>query len=231
MLRKMGRFRPGKIDGGGGGCSHAIVAGAYGLLPLLSALVWGAMLCSAPRAGADPVPVVESGLPPTAIPTYRERGAPNFSYPAGGTNAGQGGSGGPNGGGGSGGGYNGNGGPGAGTIARGYSQYDGQSVGSGQCVALAQATSNVGLTSTWVPGEQVQGATNIAPGTVIATFGDNGTYTNTPGQSHTAIYLGQDDRGIQVMDQWVGQPAHVRWINWSTNNTYESGSRFYVVSH
>lgn len=228
MSRKMGRFRPGKIDGEGGGRSHTIVAGAYGLLPLLSALVGGAMLCSAPRAGADPVPVVESGLPPTAVPTYRERGAPNFSYPAGGTNAGQGGSGEANGGGG---GYNGNGGPGAGTIARGYSQYDGQSVGSGQCVALAQATSNVGLTSTWIPGERVQGATDISVGAVIATFGEDGVYTNTPGQSHTAIYLGQNDQGIQVMDQWRGQPAHYRTIPWTTSNQFESGSQFYVVSH
>lgn len=234
MLRKMGRFRPGKIDGGGGGCSHAIVAGAFGLLPLFSALVWGVMLCSAPRARADPVPVVENGLPPTAIPTYRERGAPNFSYPAGGTNAGQGGSGGGNGSGesgnGGGGGYSGSGGGGSGIIARGYSQYEGQSVGSGECVALVQATSGVGQTSTWAPGRQVQGSTDIPVGTVIATFGENGTYTNTYGRSHAAIYLGQNDQGIQVMDQWLNQPATVRTIGWTTRNPYESGSRFYVVS-
>ncbi|SNB85057.1 hypothetical protein SAMN06265338_14310 [Rhodoblastus acidophilus] len=107
----------------------------------------------------------------------------------------------------------------------------GQQVGSGQCVALAQATSNVGHTSTWVPGTQVQGNTDIAPGTVIATFGADGAYTNTVGQSHTAIYLGQNAQGIQVMDQWANAPARYRTINWTTSNSYESGSKFYVVSH
>ena len=81
----------------------------------------------------------------------------------------------------------------------------GQSVGTGQCVALAQATSDVGYTSTWSPGAQVEGDTDIAVGTVIATFGSDGTYTNTYGQSHTAIYLGQDSSGIYVEDQWLGQ--------------------------
>jgi hypothetical protein len=117
------------------------------------------------------------------------------------------------------------------TLSSNYSNLVGQSVGSGQCVALVQATSNVGLTSTWVPGEQVQGNTNLAAGTVIATFGDNGTYTNTVGQSHAAVYLGQDSSGIIVEDQWAGQAASVRHINWSTSNSYESGSQFYVVSH
>jgi len=66
---------------------------------------------------------------------------------------------------------------------------------------------------------------------VIATFGSDGTYTNTVGQSHAAIYLGQDSTGIIVEDQWSGQVATQRHINWTTTNSYESGSRFYVVSH
>ena len=116
-------------------------------------------------------------------------------------------------------------------IATGYADLLGQSVGTGQCVALAQASSDVGYTSTWSPGAQVEGETDIAVGTVIATFGSDGTYTNTYGQSHTAIYLGQDSSGIFVEDQWLGQPAQTRHINWTTTNSYESGSQFYVVTH
>ena len=116
-------------------------------------------------------------------------------------------------------------------VATGYADMLGQSVGTGQCVALAQATSDVGYTSTWSPGAQVEGDTDIAVGTVIATFGSDGTYTNTYGQSHTAIYLGQDSSGIYVEDQWLDQVAHTRLIPWTTDNSYESGSKFYVVTH
>lgn len=227
MLRKMNMPPPDAGGGGHGGGRGQLVVSCRLIAVALAAgagcALWG------PTPGiADPTPVVERGLPATVIPTYREKGAPNFSYPTGGTDTGGGNGGGGNGGGG---GYNGDGGIGAGTIATDYSQYNGQSVGSGQCVALAQATSDVGLTSTWVPGERVEGASDIATGTVIATFGDDGTYTNTPGQSHTAIYLGQNDQGIQVMDQWLNQPAHYRTIYWTGNNQYEAGDKFYVVSH
>ena len=116
-------------------------------------------------------------------------------------------------------------------IATGYADLLGQNVGTGQCVALAQASSDVGYTSTWSPGAQVEGETDIAVGTVIATFGSDGTYTNTYGQSHTAIYLGQNNSGIYVEDQWLGQAAHTRLIPWTTDNSYESGSKFFVVTH
>lgn len=225
MCRKTDRPRTGEGGGGEGEGEYRIAGGWRNAL----AAIFGVWALTG--AQADPAPVIEKGLPATAIPTYQEKGAPQFTYPSGGAGAGSGGSTVGGGEGSGGGGYSGGGGDGPGTIAHGYAEYEGRVAGNGECVALAQATSNVGHTSTWVPGERVQGATDIAPGTVIATFGENGTYTNTPGQSHTAIYLGQDDRGIQVVDQWVGQPAHVRWINWSTNNSYESGSKFYVVSH
>ena len=78
---------------------------------------------------------------------------------------------------------------------------------------------------------QVEGETDIAVGTVIATFGSDGTYTNTYGQSHTAIYLGQDNSGIYVEDQWLDQVAQTRLIPWTTDNSYKSGSKFYVVTH
>lgn len=120
------------------------------------------------------------------------------------------------------------------SVASGYEQYVGQSVGSGQCVALVQqADSSVGLTATWTQGAQVQGNTDLAPGTAIATFDGSGKYANaTDGSSHAAIYLGQDAAGnIQVEDQWLGHPASVRTIRASGSTQANSGSAFYVIGH
>ena len=57
------------------------------------------------------------------------------------------------------------------------------------------------LTSEWKEGDMVQGNTGIKPGTVIATFDKSGRYTNSK-ESHAAIYLGQDEHGTHVIDQW-----------------------------
>ncbi len=181
-----------------------------------------------------------NGLPVQVNPTFPEPGLPAFSFPQGGLSDTGGVAGAVTTGGGSGrdtesaslGSNSGTGSGVAGAIvASGYADMLGQSVGTGQCVALAQATSDVGYTSTWSPGAQVEGDTDIAVGTVIATFGSDGTYTNTYGQSHTAIYLGQDSSGIYVEDQWLGHAASTRVIPWTTDNSYESGSQFDVVTH
>ena len=165
---------------------------------------------------ADPAIVSPNGLPVQVNPTFPEPGLPAFSFPQGGLSDTGGVAGAVTTGGGSGSGtdsaslgsYSGTGSGVAGAIvATGYADMLGQSVGTGQCVALAQATSDIGYTSTWSPGAQVEGDTDIAVGTVIATFGSDGTYTNTYGQSHTAIYLGQDSSGIYVEDQWLGHAA------------------------
>src|SRR5271166_2141292 len=120
-------------------------------------------------------------------------------------------------------------------VAVNYSQYLGQSVGSGQCAVLVEAADpSVGLTATWVQGASVQGNTSLAPGTIVATFGPNGTYTGLQdGSAHAAIYLGQNDQGIQVMDQWAGQAAGIRTIPWNSSSSLpiSSGSNYYVVSH
>ncbi len=189
---------------------------------------------------ADPAIVSPNGLPVQVNPTFPEPGLPAFSFPQGGLSDTGGVAGAVTTGGGSGSGtdtaslgsYSGTGSGVAGAIvATGYADMLGQSVGTGQCVALAQATSDVGYTSTWSPGAPVEGDTDIAVGTVIATFGSDGTYTNTYGQSHTAIYLGQGDQGIFVEDQWLGQAAGTRWIPWTTSNSYESGSKFRLSSN
>jgi hypothetical protein len=193
-------------------------------------LSWWMAFAGGSYAG-DPQAVIPSGLPVQVKPTFQEPYGPSFSFPQGGV-VDTGGVAGATDTSSSTGGYSGTGSGVAGaTVATDYLAMQGQSVGSGQCVALVQATSDVGLTSTWTPGDVVQGNTNLAAGTVIATFGSDGTYTNTVGQSHAAIYLGQDSTGIIVEDQWSGQVATQRHINWTTTNSYESGSKFYVVSH
>ena len=120
-------------------------------------------------------------------------------------------------------------------VAPAYSQYLGQSVGSGGCVALVQvAASLVGLTSDWTRGTRVEVDTNLAAGTITATFDANGEYVNdTDGGCHAAIYLGQTLRGIQALDQWAGSPAAYRTIRWSNVTGYaaNTGGAFHVVAH
>ena len=87
-----------------------------------------------------------------------------------------------------------------------------------------QAATGAPLTRFWTPGPPVKGSTDLAVGTAIASFDPDGRYGNhTDHRSHAAIYMGQDDDGIQVMDQWVGrggrhQMAHIRTIYWANQN-------------
>jgi hypothetical protein len=209
---------------------------AAGVWPLLASVGFGAGIATSDCL-ADPTIISPNGLPVQVKPTFPEPGLPAFNFPQSGLSDTGGVIGAVTIGGGSGSGsslgsYSGTGSGVSGAIvATGYADLLGQNVGTGQCVALAQASSDVGYTSTWSPGSQVEGNTDIAVGTVIATFGSDGTYTNTYGQSHTAIYLGQDDSGMYVEDQWLGHAASTRVIPWTTSNSYESGSKFYVVTH
>ena len=71
-----------------------------------------------------------------------------------------------------------------------------------------------------------------APYTAGTTFDASGRYANaTDGTSHAAIYLGRDERGIQVLDQWAGSPAAVRTIPWSNpgGTTVNTGATYRVV--
>jgi len=178
---------------------------------------------------ADVQPVVQQGVPRLPIPTFEETGLPDFIMPVGtatfpdGTPApeavnsstGDPSSSGP------------------GSVAQGWDSFARQSPGSGQCVVLVQAADPaVGLTRTWVQGQQVQGNAALVPGTIIATFNSQGQYANaTDGSSHAAIYLGQNAQGIQVLDQWAGSPAAYRTIRWSGVTSANSESTFHVVTH
>jgi hypothetical protein len=78
-------------------------------------------------------------------------------------------------------------------------------VGSGECVALVQAANGANAphqaAEVWRRGDQVQGNAGLKPGTAIATFikGADGQYHYS---GHAAIYLGQDEHGMHVIDQW-----------------------------
>jgi hypothetical protein len=114
--------------------------------------------------------------------------------------------------------------------------YQGQAVGSGQCVAFVEKASGAPLTSGWHRGMQVKGnAAQIQKGTAIATFDSNNTYGNhTDGTSHAAIYVGQDANGIQVWDQWTGQPVHQRTLRFQGGapgvKPVNDGDAFYVIA-
>ena len=108
--------------------------------------------------------------------------------------------------------------------------YTGQTVGNGQCVTYVKAVTGAPASSEWSEGQKVRGA-NLARGTAIATF-QNGQYQNrTDGSSHAAIYLSQDADGIQVMDQWYGQPVHTRTIRFKGGSgmPVNDGDAFSVV--
>ena len=117
--------------------------------------------------------------------------------------------------------------------ANDYKQYVGRSSGSGQCVALVQAAlPGTGSTRGWTCGDPVRGNPGLQAGTAIATFGSSGRYANaTDGSSHAAVYLGQNEQGIQVLDQWSGSPAAMRTIPWTNPGgvAANTGSLFHIV--
>lgn len=119
-------------------------------------------------------------------------------------------------------------------IAQNPESYSGTVVGTGQCVAFVEKASGAPVTAQWNRGEKVRGCSAIQKGAVIATFDANGKYTSSmDGTSHGAIYIGQDSIGIQVWDQWTGQPVHQRTIRFQGGapgvHPVNDGDAFYVV--
>jgi hypothetical protein len=112
--------------------------------------------------------------------------------------------------------------------------FEGRVVGAGHCVDFVKELAGVPQTAAWQEGAEVHGNPDIAPGTAIATFGSDGSYTSESG-NHAAIYLYQDDRGIWVYDQWRGQPVQKRLIRFEggSGSTWGSksndGTRFAVI--
>jgi hypothetical protein len=112
--------------------------------------------------------------------------------------------------------------------------FEGHVVGAGHCVDFVKASAGAPQTAAWQAGAEVYGNPHIPPGTAIATFESDGSYTSESG-NHAAIYLDQDDRGIWVYDQWQGQPVHRRLIlfaggsggKWGSKSN--DGTRFAVI--
>ena len=115
---------------------------------------------------------------------------------------------------------------------------DGVSIGT-QCVALVQAatpaagSSNPPGTSMWHPGIWVHGTARgiIKKGTVIATFLNNIYPSGDP--RHAAVYLDHDEKGIKVIDQWVGKPrpsdSRPLTFRGIANRSVDNGDLYYVV--
>ncbi|CAF3721483.1 unnamed protein product [Adineta steineri] len=94
----------------------------------------------------------------------------------------------------------------------------------GQCVSFVKVcTGDRRHTSKWLRGRKVRGA-DIPFGTAIATF-PKGRYFG-----HAAIYISQDDNGIQVWDQWVGRPVAIRTIRWNGSGISNNDNSFFVIN-
>jgi hypothetical protein len=102
--------------------------------------------------------------------------------------------------------------------------FEGTVIGAGYCVDFVKAAAGVPLTTAWKEGAPVRGNPHIAPGTAIATFESDGSYTSESG-NHAAIYLYQDDHGIWVYDQWRGQPVQKRLIRFEGGSGAKRGSK------
>lgn len=110
----------------------------------------------------------------------------------------------------------------------------GSSVGNGSSEALLEFAAKVPEPSKWLMGEIVKGA-NIRPGTPIATFKQDGTYTPGPG-SHAAIVVTQNKNGLWVFDQYknaAGQqrPVEKRFIRFKEGqgNPANDASAYSVI--
>ena len=102
--------------------------------------------------------------------------------------------------------------------------FAGRVIGAGHCVDFVKAAAGAPVTVAWQGGAPVRNNPQIAPGTAIATFEADGSYTDESG-NHAAIYLSQDDHGIWVYDQWQGQPVHKRLIRFEGGSGGKRGSK------
>ena len=115
-------------------------------------------------------------------------------------------------------------------ICKNPESYEGEVIGTGQCVAFVQRCAKAPVTSSWKEGEKVKGSTTIQKGTAIATFTD-GKYPNKGTGNHAAIYLSQSDAGIWVYDQWYGHPVEKRLIRFrgGSGSPSNDGDAFSIV--
>jgi hypothetical protein len=115
-------------------------------------------------------------------------------------------------------------------------------IGDGQCVSFVQIAAGAPGHQAWTEGKKIsKGDAPLAKGTAIATFID-GKYPNHKHGNHAAIYIGQNEQGIQVYDQWVSkdnhtgaikyQPVHMRTIKFHVipgGSLSNDGNAFSVI--
>jgi hypothetical protein len=103
-----------------------------------------------------------------------------------------------------------------------------------ECVAFVQGTNPaVPVTSAWTEGVRVtKGSTIVQAGTAIATF-VKGKYPGPGNDKHAAIYVGQDDVGMQVLDQWAKQgkvlKRTIRWVVVDGTRIQNDGTKYSVI--
>jgi len=103
-----------------------------------------------------------------------------------------------------------------------------------ECVAFVQATNlAVPVSTAWTEGVRItKGVKAVAAGTAIATF-VGGKYPGPGKDKHAAIYLGQDDLGIQVLDQWAKQgkvlKRTIRWVVDEGTKIQNDGTKYSVI--
>jgi hypothetical protein len=100
--------------------------------------------------------------------------------------------------------------------------------GRNECVELVQELTGVGATATWRRGDFIRDNLTIEPGTAIAIFSDEGTYGSSVGR-HAAIYVGQNEKGIQVIDQWNGQAPIERTLRFENAKGVNNGNIYYSI--
>ena len=103
----------------------------------------------------------------------------------------------------------------------------GESIGTGECVALVEAWAGAPRAGSWTPGLKVlDNSTQIARGTAIATFVE-GHYPTT--DRHAAIFLHGTADGFRVIDQWHGQGSHERTIHFGSHSRQNDPNAYYVI--
>ena len=109
--------------------------------------------------------------------------------------------------------------------------------GNGGCPILPQLASGAPKVRFWLRGPLVKGNTAVPEGTVIAAgWDDKDKYPNKKHGNHAAIYLGQDSKGLQVLDQWQGKDVAKRGFQRtltfgerSGDSIVDGGDYFHVV--
>jgi len=103
-----------------------------------------------------------------------------------------------------------------------------------QCVSFLKATIPALANKTtrqWVKGDDVKQGTSLDAGTAIATF-VNGAYPQNA-TGHAAVYLSQDNNGIQVLDQWASQgkvlQRTIRWTPLKAGDIVNDAKAFSVI--